>query len=457
MNSNKFNKLSVLILSLLIIASCSRKETETEFSAEISGVISVDPELARGDDSSGIRLLTTIQSNEGVTDTLFYAVTDSSGLFSGRAIFPENDIYPVLVSRNQNVFGIFNVIFADGDTIRITGSIPNIPNSIEIESRENDVYNTFERVDRGFTRIANFINAGMISADSIGIEIEKWSDIYWEVYETYPGTYAGNLSAQNSVTILRDWNDSLMESRANELIETGGRLNAQTLNLLVDYYGQIDGLDRAIRELDRIKELSSSSTQILDVEVQKIELLYDSSRTREANRLLDEFRNRYSSNRYAMEWAENISYDLEFLTPGYPFPEFSFITTTGDSVSNQSMSGRPFLIEIIRFENFLYQQQFDRTVSIHQIYKNFDLEIITVPIGPSRVMLDAFFEERSLLWDVVEPGSFDVEELLNLLNINRVPTRFLVDREGNIIRRYIGNEYDDVVRGLQQIINNNNQ
>lgn len=453
----KINKLVILTVSLFIFISCSKKEPEILKSVQISGEITVDPELDIGDDYSGIRLLTTVQTDAGVSDTLFFAITDSTGFFSGTATFQDNDIYPMLVSRNQNVFGIINLIFADGDTIKIQGSIPNISNNVEIDSRENDVYRTFERVDRGFNRVANFINAGMVSADSIGIELEKWSDIYWEVYESYPGTYAGNLSAQNAITILRDWNDSLMVSRSNQLIDTGERMYAQTLNILVEYFAESEGLDRALYELDRIKEQSGSRAQIMDVEVQKIELLYDSSRTIEANRLLGEFRNRYTSSRFAMEWADNISYDLEFLTPGHPFPDFSFMTVDGDSVSNDRLKGKPYLIEITRFDNLLYQQQFERTVSIHQIYKNFDLEIITVPLATSNVMLQAFFEERSQLWDIVEPGSFDAEELIDLLNLSRVPTRFLVDREGNIIRRYIGNEYDDVVRGLQQIINNNNE
>lgn len=453
----KIQVLFILTISLILLISCSGKDTETSRSVQISGTITVDPEISIGDDYSGIKLLSTVQSDTGVSDTLFYAVTDTSGHFHGSVSFQENDFYPILISRNQNVFGIINLIFADGDTINITGSIPDISNNVEIDSRENEVYRTFERVDRGFNRIANFINAGMISADSIGIEIEKWSDIYWEVYETYPGTYAGNLSAQNSISILREWNDSLMLDRANQVIDMGGRIYPQTLNVLVEYYTEFDGLDRTLQELEKIREKTDLRTQIMDVEVQKIELLYDSSRTKEANRLLDEFRDQYSSSSFAMEWADNIRYDLEFLTPGYPFPEFSFKTIDGDSISNESFNGRPFLIEIARFDNLLYQQQFDRTVSIHQIYKNFELEIITVPIATSNVMLQAFFEERRLLWDVVEPGSFNEEELLNLLNINRVPTRFLVDREGNIIRRYIGNEYDDVVRGLQQIINNNNE
>ena len=78
---------------------------------------------------------------------------------------------------------------------------------------------------------------------------------------------------------------------------------------------------------------------------------------------------------------------------------------------------------------------------------------MTVPLATTEVTLQAFFSERTLLWNVVQPNSFDAEEIVSLLNINRLPTRFLIDREGNIIRRYIGNEYDDVVRGLQQITN----
>lgn len=440
---------------MLFLFSCSRKETEIKNTAFVTGKITVDPEIDASSDYSGIRLYSTSQLDSGVADTLFIAETDSSGEFSGLATFPETDIYPMLVSRNQNIFGVLNMIFANEDTIRINGQIPDINNTVEIESYENEIYKTFERVDRGFNRVANFINAGMISADSIGIEIEKWSDIYWEVYETYPGTFAGKVSAETSISILRGWNDSLMVDRSGILLDDIGRIMPSTLQLIVEYYAESEGLDRAINELNKIKETTDSKPQILDIDIQKIELLYDSSRTREANNLLEVFKSNYSKNSSAMDWAENISYDLEFLTPGYPFPEFRFKTIDGDSLDNQSLLGKPFLIEITRFENLLYQQQFDRTISIYQIYQNFDLEIITVPVNTNNITLQAFFEERSLLWDIIDPTSFDSEELLNLLNISSVPTRFLVDREGMIVRRYVGNEYDDVVRGLQQIINQN--
>lgn len=442
-----------LSILCLIFYSCSREKPEHKKTAFINGNISVASNLDPSGDYSGIRLLTTARNDFGTTDTLFFAVTDSLGEFEGVATFSESDIYPMLVSRSSNILGIINMIFADGDTISIAGQIPNITESVSIDSKENEVYKTFERVDNSFDRVVNFINAGYFTADSVGIELEKWSDIYWEVYETYPDTYAGKLAAENSIFMLRTWNDSLMVSRADEVIKTLGRILPSTLQTVIEYQAEAGGLDQAVDKLDDYKSLTDSRSQHLDIDVQKIELLFDSSKTKEANRLLAQFNVEYSNNPIAMQWAENITYDLEFLTPGYPFPNFKFLTVSGDSISNRSLEGKPYLLEITRFDNFLYQQQFDRTVSIYQIYQNFDLEIVTVPLATTEITLQAFFSERSLLWNVVQPNSFDAEEIISLLNINRLPTRFLIDREGNIIRRYIGNEYDDVVRGLQQITN----
>ncbi len=450
MNSSFIKYLPLLCL---IFFSCSSDTEEQKNTAVISGNISVDSNLDSSGDFSGIRLMTTARNEFGTTDTLFSAVTDSTGDFEGIATFSESDIYPILVSRSSNVLGIINMIFADGDTIQITGQIPNITESVKIDSRENEVYKTFERVDNSFDRVVNFINAGYFSADSVGIEVEKWRDLYWEVFETYPDMYAGKLAAENSISLLRTWNDTLMVSRADQLMEDLGSILPSTLNTVIEYHADVGGLKDAVAKLDEYKNLTNSRSQLLDIDVQKIELLFDSSRTMEANRLLDQFKSEYTDNPLAMEWAENITYDLEFLAPGNPFPNFSFLTVTGDSISNNSLQGKPYLLEITRFDNFLYQQQFDRTVSIYQIYQNFDLEIVTVPLATTDVTLQAFFSERSLLWNVAQPNSFDAEEIVALLNINRLPTRFLIDREGNIIRRYIGNEYDDVVRGLQQITN----
>src|SRR5690625_5661993 len=75
------------------------------------------------------------------------------------------------------------------------------------------------------------------------------------------------------------------------------------------------------------------------------------------------------------------------------------------------MNGTPYMVEITRFDNALYQQQYDRTIAIYQIYRNYGLEIITIPVSTSRITMDAFFEERSQFWKVVERSEEHTSEL----------------------------------------------
>ncbi|MCC5942962.1 MAG: hypothetical protein JJU37_15570 [Balneolaceae bacterium] len=448
MSKNKF----LLLLAVVVFAfSCSREEPDIRQVVHIKGQITVDEELDDSFDYSGIELISRVRTDSERTDTLFFAQTDQQGYFSGDAYFERAGQFPVVVSRNNNVMGILNLVFADRDTIQIHAKLPQFSETVEIQSRENEIFNTFERVDRSFTRVANFINAGMISADSVGLEIDKWSDIYWEVFEEYPGTYAAQLSGESSISILREWNDSLMIARTDELLNQYNVLTTGTREVLIEYYAETEGLDSALQFINRLQDMARFPSDVMEIEINRIELLFDSSRTEEAITYLEAFQQKFSTNSLAMEWAEDKSYDLEFLAPGYPFPELSFYLTNGDSLHTSDLNGQPFLIEVTRLDNTLYQQQFDRTIAIYQIYRNFGLEIITVPLGTSRLVLDAFFSEREKLWHVAEPGSFDAEHVIEVLNLNRVPTRYLVGADGTIIRRYIGNEYDDIVRGLQQI------
>ncbi len=443
------------LLLIFLLASCSQEPEEHRYSSIVRGQITVDDSLDQSGDYSGIELVASIRTAENENDTLLHAVTDKDGSFSATATFPQKDIYPILISRNENTFGVINTVLAEGDTVNIQAQLPNVNETLELSSNEHEVIEIFERIERNFNRVAQFINAGALSADSVDIELKKWSDIYWDIFEKYTGSYGAKLAGETSINILRGLNDSLMVERKEELLQTYDRLLPQTRSTLLQYYAETNGLERALTFLDELKSRASQQMDKIDLEMVRIELLYDSSKTDQANQILGNFKETYSDHEIAMQWADDISYDLEFLAPGYPFPELSFLLTNGDSLHTRELTGTPFLIEITRLDNALYQQQFERTIAIYQIYRNYGLEIITVPLGATDVMLNAFFEERSQLWKVVQPNSFDSDQLIELLNLSRVPTRFLVDGDGTIIRRYVGGEYDEIVRGLQQITTEN--
>lgn len=443
--------LTAFILLLLFTVSCSSDDPMERNRTFIEGRVTVVDSLDNTGDYSDIQILSSVRSGAETVDTLFFAVTDSTGSFSGFAEIDENGIYPVLFSRNNNNFGLLNVVLAEGDSLYISAELPNVRNSAVVESDEQEVLRTLERVERGFRRVANFINAGAIASDSVQIEIEKWSDIYWQIFDENKGKHAARLSGESAASVLREWNDSLMVSRANEVLEEYGRISPNLQNMLIEYTANNEGLDAALGYINELEEKTPQQNDRINIQIKRIDLLYDSSRTDKATEYLNKLKNEYPEDEFVQNWAENMAYDLEYLAPGSPFPELEFQLLNGDSISTTDMRGQPFLLEVTRFDNALYQEQYDRTVAIYQIYRNFDLEIITVPVAVSDVMFAAFFEERNRLWPFVQPNSFDSEALIEILNLNRVPTRFLIDSDGTIIGRYIGTEYDNILEGLQRI------
>ena len=446
--------LSALLFSFILTGCGKTSDTTAErHQAWVSGTITVDPEIDDTGDFSDIRLLSALQDTQGSPrDTVFYAITDSSGNFAGNATFTQREIYPVLISRGDRDLGVINVIFAEGDSVYIEMELPDAERTTKISSKENNAYQTFERLQRNFNRVAMFLNAGRMEQEEVEEELQKWSDMYWRLSVEQKGTLASRVAASASLTLLQGWNNDLMVERLEQMIANDPEIPGAVRRMATGYHISEEGLDSGLDFLDRLSENHVSENYRMSITMDKIELLFDSSRTETANLLLADFKQRYNDNETAMSWAENAQYDLMILSPGQPLPEFEFTTTDGEVLSNSSFENTPYMIEIARFDDPLYQEQYDRTTAIYQIYNSFGLQIITVPVSASKTALNAFFDERVKLWNVVEPGSFDEDELFDTYNINRLPSRFLINDRGEIVRRYIGPEFDDIVRGLQQIL-----
>lgn len=453
--TNVFRKTSVLSMALclmIFLAGCSSEPDEP--AAIMEGTLTVDSELDSSGDYSGIEVLSTTRNLSQEIDTLFYAVTDTSGRYRGEVTAEEKDLYPVVISRNGNRLGIVNLVFADGDTIRFDAELPNVNQTASIESRENDAYEQFDRVQRNFNRVVNYVNSRGMSSDSLETEILKWSDLFWDLYQQYPDYLAGERAASTSISILQEWDDEMMLTRTDSLLSKYNRLPGGLRSQLTQFYAERDSLERSLTFLEDLENREQDPEKQLPIQREKIQLLFDSSRTDRAVQLLQQFRETYSENSAAMDWAEGMKFDLENLAPGKPFPAFEFRESEGGTVSSETLQNQnsPYMIEFTRLNSPEYLQQYERSVAIHQIYQNVGLRIVTVPLNTGQTTFQAFFEERNKFWDFAEPESFSSEEIIERYNINRLPTRFLVNNEGVIIQRYVGAEFDRVVQGLQKII-----
>lgn len=445
----------LIFLSILVAyaaVGCSSDDAVKE--AHIQGDFTVADSIESSGDYSGIGV-TIIKKDSAAAsaDTLFAAKTDNDGSFSGTAKFTQRRQYSMLISQNGQTLGQTGVILAEGDTVKISGELPGLGQTLKIHSNEHDALKTYQRVERNFQRVRTYAQAGHLKGDSLVTELRKWPGIYWQVYKENSETLAAELSARRSIELLNEWDQPAMMEKLRQIKEND---NLVVLAAIygTEYLAQTEGLDYSLAYLDTLKNDTKNRQSGMRIQMERINLMYDSARVEQARASLQSFKDEYKKDSTAKEWAESMTYDLEYLSPGDAIPEFSF-QANGNEVSRENMKGRPYLLEITLLSNSLYQQQYDRTVVIYNIYKNYNFQVITIPLDTSQVTVNAFFQERVKPWPVASANAFDINALAKTFNIKNVPVRFLVDRQGRIAHRYIGREYENVIQGIQQIMNTN--
>lgn len=444
-------KLFCALVALAIAAvSCSGgPENRT---AHLSGRITVADSVDASGDYSGIGVSVVRQDTAGnIRDTLFHAETDTSGNFEGQTRVPSQNRYPLLFSRNSQRVGTAPLYLSAGDSVRITADLAALPQTLEIDSREHRALELFQRLNRTFNRVRAFAQAGQITPDSLVAEAQKWSELYWDVYERHPGTIAGKMAATESIRMLESQNPDTMMRRLRRIREDEDLVGLAATHGK-ERMARSRGLEDALSYLDTLQRLTEGEEPRMRIRMERIKLLYDSARVEDAKTRLGDFRTDYAGNSTAGSWSESIQYDLDYLAPGDTIPTFSF-GSNGGTVSRESLEGEPYILEITSLGSRLYQQQFDRTVVIHGIYKNFGLRIITIPLDDSQATVEGFFQERLRPWPVADAGEFDRDELIDRFNIRVVPTRFLVDRQGRIVRKYVAGEFQDIIQGIQTVLN----
>lgn len=442
-----------IVLAIGVISWGCSSEPDTK-TAHISGSFTVSDSIDSSGDYSGIGFtIIKKDSANADADTLFHAVTDSNGSFSGMATFQEKRRYPLIISRNNRNMARGGVILAEDDSVFIAGQLPNIRETMKISSSEHDAMETYQRLGKNFRKVMQVARAGQLKGDSLRDELQKWTNLYWDVYEEEEGTFASNFAAREAIKILESFDRPQMMNRIrtvddrDDLSDLGATFGKR-------YIAENKGLDSALVYLDSLSKITESANSLKQIARERIKLLYDSARVDRAQQELTAFKEEYSEDSTS-NWVESMSYDINYLSPGDTIPKFQF-SQNGKVISRDTLYGTPYILEITRLSNQLYQQQFDRTVVIHSIYKNYGLEVVTLPLDESQVTVDAFFEERVKPWPVADAQAFEREKLLEKFNIRLIPTRFLVDEDGQIIRKYVGNEFEDVIQGIQKITNKDN-
>ncbi len=436
---------------LLLGISCSQEPEilETQFKATVTVADSID---ATGN-YSGFEFLIFNRTdvNEPI-DTLFIGSTDSTGNIEGVITFERTGAYPVQLSRNGRSLASLRFLLADEDTITFNAEFPGLNETLEIDSRENRAMEVYDRVESSFNRVNLFIQAGQIPTEDIPVELKKFSDLYWDVYLDQKGTFASKFAYENAITLLEGVNRREMIRKINQSFDEEYAF-AMAVTLGKKYIADTKGFDATVAYLDSVKSLTKEEDIEIIFEQAKVKLHLDSLYVDEAKSLLDRYERKFEDDENYSFWYKNLRFELYNLTPGMPVPEFEFTTAEGDTVNNQTLLGNPYILEFTIMANQLYQQQYDESTVIYQLYASEGLQYFTLPFDESVNTIIGFYEERDRFWAVADPPSFNKREITDDFNIQFYPTRILVDAQGNMVRKYIGEEFEGIIPGITETLN----
>lgn len=431
-----------------VAAACSSEPKWQE--TVIKGRITVADSIDQSGDYSGIYVTILKQDpNSDLPDTLFHHPTNNAGYFESKVQFPRKSYYQLNISRNGVLLGGIGAILAQNDTLLVNAELPDLSQTLSLSSVEHEAMNTLLRVDRSFERFSAYAQAGAVPDSAMVFELNKWSNLFWDVYERRPNTIAAYLAAEKSAELLNGWANERMKARVDDALPEDYMISV-ALQLVKPYLARHNGFDAANNYLDSLKRIAESQDSEELISRHQIKLHFDSSRVKEARELLVKYEKDYAENAYSQEWAKQIRYDINYLAPGVKAPEFSLVSTEGDTISNKTLEGQVYIVEISPLASREYQNDLDRTIVIHEIYKNYGLKIITIPLDQNELTVQAFFEERPQLWPVARIGTFDMQEIITKFNITQVPTRLLINKNGVLIRKYVRGEFQDVIQGLNQ-------
>ena len=118
-------------------------------------------------------------------------------------------------------------------------------------------------------------------------------------------------------------------------------------------------------------------------------------------------------------------------------PDVTFISIAGDKISTQSLRGKVVMVNFWATSCVTCVKEMPQMVETYEKYKGQGLEFVAVAMAydPPNYVLN-FTETRKLPFTVAIDSAGDIARQFG--DVTLTPTTFLIDKNGKIIKRYVG-------------------
>lgn len=428
-----------MLLALLAFTSaCGGEKEKKPVTSYLEGRLTVDPEIDPTPDYSGFEVLVAIQDTLDGIDTLGYAVTDTSGAFRMTVTAPERGVYPLYVSRRGTLLKEDRLAVAEGDSAMLTARFPVEANrSLRIRSKENAAWTAYTNSKAQYnTAMLRMLDEGAYDAVRARQNVSQASAILWSLRDNYAGTIGAEIAAAESVIMLDGWDDSLLVARARQ-VEPSNPSFVEVARAARRAQARLAGQEAALALVRELQAKATDDATKAGIASEVVVAYADSLRRDDALAAARALKADYDDTPWAA-WADRAIYEIEHLMPGLPAPAFALTARDGRPVSLAGLRGRLVVLEFYRPEDPDFQRQLALRNALAAAVGEDTLQFVSVSLLPDTLLNDAFAEGRAFPGlHVIAPQGVE-SDVARAYNVSVLPTRVLIDRDGSIVRKYVG-------------------
>lgn len=120
-----------------------------------------------------------------------------------------------------------------------------------------------------------------------------------------------------------------------------------------------------------------------------------------------------------------------------PAPDVTFISIAGEKISTEQLRGKVVMVNFWATSCVTCVKEMPELVATYDKYKDRGLEFVAVAMQYDRpdYVLN-FTEQRKLPFKVALDSSGDIARQFG--DVTLTPTTFLIDKDGNILKKYVG-------------------
>lgn len=424
------------IFSVGLLVSCAAAQEQV--SSYLEGEITVSARIDSSGDYSGFEVVVGTENPEGGIDTLASSVTNRQGHFEMDITAPRKGIYSILILRNGNLLTIGDIAVAKGDSAAVNISYPLSSKWLPIRSTENASWLAYNNTRIQHTRqlAGLFQGEESIPGDSLAGYVHQTANLLWSLRTTFPSTIGAAFAEAESVTMLEGWSDSLAIERAQQ-VKPGNPRIVGVARAVRRAVAREQGQQAAVQRVKSYIDASVTTEDRAALQAELVRTHLDSLAQEQAVKAAQVLKQEYPDSPWAT-WADRAEYEANNLMPGMAAPNFTALTAAERSFDLKKLKGQVVVLEFWAPQSARYRRQLPQANQLYQQIKQQGGEWVAVNMEADPELYEVFKDGRTLPGIQINNGSGAEGGLAKLYNLSTLPTRFLIDREGNLVGKYVG-------------------